>query len=302
MRYEISRKINLFLAKGLKVPRQRAQAIARGCNIAMAPFALAPRRAMADKIKAAPASSAIRIDPDEPHCITRFEGVAETAGAIARAKEIYDKARKGKGLEKFDGGKSKKDFLVYASQSEQTARHHELMRFAVARPILDAVTRYLGTVPIVNSVNIMISEPNQSAIGSQLYHLDFADDRQIKLFVALEDVTSEHGPFTYVSLAKTRELVAKTGYDRGRLTIEQVEHAIGAENQIPLICKKGEGILIDTSKCMHYGSKGNKYPRLMLQVQYTDYYVPEQPPAKWPVAELTRALNLDEVQVMALGG
>jgi len=301
MRYEISRRINLVLAKYLKVPRKLAQRIARGINFAMQPFAYGPRKAMAEKLTTTPAS-ALHIDAQTAFCTSQFDGIAEVEPALVRAKEIYNAAREEQNLQRFKGGRSKKSFLMYASQSEQSAQYDELMRLALARPVLDAVASYLGTMPILNSVNIMVSEPNDSAQASQLYHLDFADIHQIKMFIAIEDVTDEHGPFTFVPSDKTRELIKKTNYDRGRLTIEQVEEAVGADAQVSLICKRGEGLLIDTSKCMHYGSKGNKYPRLMFQVQYTDYYVPESPPTRWPVKELTQKLGLDPVQVMALGG
>jgi len=301
LRYRISRKVNLILAKFFKVPRKRAQLIAKGVNYALQPFAYRPRKEMAQKLKTTPASP-LHIDGTTAFCTTDFAKIPEVAPAIKRARQIYDDARAEESLKKSKGGKSKKEFLVYASQSHQSAGYDELMKLALARPVLDAVASYLGTMPILNCLHIMVSEPNDSAVDSQLYHLDFADVHQVKMFVAMEDVTDDHGPFTFLPCDKTLELIDRTGYDRGRLTIEEVEVAVGAETQISLTCKRGEGVLLDTSKCMHYGSKGNKYPRLMLMIQYTDYYVPEAPPTRWPIEELKQKHALDPVQVMALGG
>ena len=157
------------------------------------------------------------------------------------------------------------------------------MRLALARPLLEAVSTYLGSFPILNDVNVMVSLPNDSEVGSQLYHLDFADERQIKFFLNVDLVSEDNGPFTFVTASDTQRLIDKFNYDRGRLSIEEVTDAIGEDRQLKAVGPSGSGLLVDTSSCLHYGSNKNNTTRIVVLVQYTDYYVPEQPPTNWPL-------------------
>ena len=142
----------------------------------------------------------------------------KSAGAIAEAPSIYRAAAEKQALERVEGGTSRKAFMMQAAEGAAMNRYTDIMRAAVARPLLDAVTEYLGEVPILGNVTIMVSVPNNSQVGSQLYHLDFADEKQVKLFIYVDEVTQDNGPFTFTPISVTNELIKAYGYDRGRLT------------------------------------------------------------------------------------
>lgn len=302
LRYRLSRQINLFLAKSLKVPRVPAIRIARSINIAAAPFEQARRKKLAETIIAGRKGKPqrITIDATNGYRITGMSEVPEIGPAIAQAKAVYDKAVEAEGLALGNAGTSRKVFMQYASEGRDIAQYRDIMKLAVNRPVLDAVTEYLGEVPVIGNVMIMVSVPNETQVGSQLYHLDFADEKQIKFFTYVDAVTPDNGPFTFTPVPETAELVKTYNYDRGRLSIDQVQKAVGAEKEIQVTGPAGTALLCDTSRCMHYGSNRNKTTRIVILIQYTSHAVPEQPPVMWPVDELVRDLKLDDVQKMAL--
>ncbi|MEX2298755.1 MAG: hypothetical protein WD715_15180 [Dongiaceae bacterium] len=298
-RYATSRNLNLFLAKRLGVPRVPAIRISRAVSIGMNPFPYLHRPELARQMGAA-TGDAIAIDPARACAAIAPDRLREIAPAVKQGMEVFRESERTGALQRYDHGASRKEFLVYATQKRATAQYLDIMRLALARPILDAVSRYLGAVPILSDVSVMVSLPNLSEIGSQLYHLDFADDRQVKLFVCVDDVTDDHGPFTFLPGDESERVVEGLNYDRGRLTIEEVDRFLGPGREVRLTGQPGQGMLVDTSCCLHYGSRQNSKTRIMLLIQYTDIYAPELSPADWPVDTLVRALDLDEIQRLAI--
>jgi hypothetical protein len=302
LRYRISRKVNLFLAKKLKVPRLPAIRIARAVNIIARPFSQVQRRRAAEAISAARAGTkpTIVIDKKEGYAFTSPQQLPELGPAIAEARAIYQEAADKQALDRVEGGTSRKAFMMQAAEGAAMSRYTDIMRAAVARPLIDAVSDYLGEVPILGNITIMVSVPNESQVGSQLYHLDFADEKQVKLFIYVDEVTKDNGPFTFSPIGVTNELVKTYKYDRGRLTIDQVEKAVGPGKEIQVTGPGGTALLCDTSRCLHYGSNRNKTTRIVLLIQYVAHAVPEQPPAVWPIDEIARKIQLDDIQRMVL--
>jgi hypothetical protein len=301
-RYRFSRRLNLFLAKSLKVPRLSAIRIARSINIAARPFAHWQRRRAAEAIIGDRRSGLkkVSIDKRDGYAFVSADTLPEIGLAIAEAASVYAAAVKKQALALGDRGRSKKTFMQYAADGEETSLCRDIMKLALARPLIDAVTEYLGEVPIVGNASILVSVPNDSQVGSQLYHLDFADEKQVKLFVYVDAVTKDNGPFTFTPALVTEELVKIYNYDRGRLSIEQVQKAVGPDREIQVTGPAGTALLCDTSRCLHYGSNRNRTTRIVVLIQYVSHAVPEQPPVIWPVEELSRALKLDPIQKMAL--
>ena len=298
-RYATSRNLNLLLAKRLGVPRVPAIRISRAVSIGMNPFPYLHRPALARQLGAA-TGDAIAIDRTRACSAIAPDGLSEIAPAVRQGLDVFRECERIGALQRYDHGASRKEFLVYATQKRATAQYLDIMRLALARPVLDAVSRYLGAVPILSDVSVMVSLPNLSEIGSQLYHLDFADDRQVKFFVCVDEVTDEHGPFTFLPADESERVVEGLNYDRGRLTIEEVDRFLGPGRDVRLTGRPGQSMLVDTSRCLHYGSRQNSKTRVMLLIQYTDYYAPELSPAAWPVERLVRDLGLDDVQRLAI--
>lgn len=299
MRFALSRKLNIFLGKKVKLGRVPSLRIIRAVNLTLSPVSLFFRRQLARRILDA-GPPALRIPREGGYRFVQPDEVPELGPAIAKARQIYETAARGQDLSDYTAGKYKKDYLVNVLQGDAASAHDELMKLALARPIIDAATDYLGNIPFLGMVSVMVSPPNESQVGSQLYHLDFSDEHQLKFFVYLDDVDIDNGPFTFVPRDVTKKLIARTGYDRGRLTPEEVDAILGDDGQIRVTGPEGTAFLVDTSSCMHYGSNGNKATRVVLLIQYARPAAPGTVPLAWPVEEVAARLNLDEVQAAAL--
>ncbi|MEM8713268.1 MAG: hypothetical protein AAGG01_20170, partial [Planctomycetota bacterium] len=96
---------------------------------------------------------------------------------------------------------------------ERVASRPELVDSMVTDELLDCVSDYLGAVPVLRRVAIGYSpgQPEEADEdewgGSQLFHYDGEDDRQVKLFVLLSDVEDDrHGPLTFLPAAASRRV------------------------------------------------------------------------------------------------
>lgn len=196
-----------------------------------------------------------------------------------------------------------KDFLVSVIRNKEAFRHEGLMQLALSRPLLHLVSRYLGSVPMLSSIRLWWTPPNATATDSQLFHCDREDRRQVKVLINVKETTSETGPFTLIPADASERVKGKLGYSYKdyRLTDEQIR-ANGADAQsVPLIGPRGSAYCVDTSRCLHYGSRHNSKQRLLLMIQFTRYLAPNVTVPLWLPGTDGRHTELDELQRLVLG-
>jgi hypothetical protein len=155
--------------------------------------------------------------------------------------------------------------------------HSILQKFAQSPQILGIVSDYLGEVPIVSGVTIQITHPNKNAVGFQRFHIDREDRRQIKLFVAIEDVDEQSGPLHFLSAHQSEVLETNERHYAGRIDDEVVQRYAGREGLQVGTLNSGDGLFLDTCRCVHFGSRGNKKPRYFLVIQYPSRFAPVEP-------------------------
>jgi len=162
----------------------------------------------------------------------------------------------------------RKSYLFNMMRPQEVLDHPAFLSIALDGGILAAVARYLGQAPCLQKFSIMRSPPNSSTDGSQLYHYDHRDSRQAKLFLNLCDVTDAAGPTHFLSAADSKRIDAKVGYRQDRYTDDQIYSAVPQSRVINTVGPAGTGFLIDTARCLHYGSRGNSTDRLVLLASY----------------------------------
>jgi hypothetical protein len=169
--------------------------------------------------------------------------------------------------------KANKPFMVSLDAMDEISLDSPLLRFALRPDIVASTARYLGVVPILQYANVMYSshvaaEPSKS----QLYHCDSDEAEQVKVFVLCEEVTPASGPLTFVPAAQSQVVRDKTGYKyKSRLTDEAVHTAFGPGLTETALTGAPETIaFIDTSRCLHYGSRilDDSARRLVVMLQY----------------------------------
>ncbi len=168
---------------------------------------------------------------------------------------------------------AKKPYLLKLLEGKDIPRDSYMYKLATHPDILNCVSRYLKCFPILTYMAVWYSPNLPGEIkGSQKFHLDHEDYRQVKAFLFIEDIGPENGPFTLLpaddSLAVQNAVNYKMTPDEKQIEDEQVYKVTGNDNAVRFTGPAGTLGLVDTSRCFHYGSREGKSPRLLLTFQY----------------------------------
>jgi hypothetical protein len=127
-----------------------------------------------------------------------------------------------------------------------------LMRLARHRAMVRVVGDYLGCVPILLGVKLILKGPDSAHdFRPQSYHLDGEDFRQIKVLLAVEEIDADSGALHLVRADHSEEIQIRTGY---RLDSPPLDDAtVYAHGARPTICtgRWGTLLFVDTSRCFH---------------------------------------------------
>ncbi len=176
-----------------------------------------------------------------------------------------------------------------------------LTELVLSPALLETATCYLGEVPILAGVTIYASLPNSTLGGSQLFHLDKGDFRQVKFIFAIADVTEESGPFTFIPADKgaiAEKKLGETSY--GRVSDADIYGIVGEDAAVRCIGDSGSAVIVDTGRCFHYGSRNITKTRCLLQVQYLSRCSIGEPLFYLSQGRIEKLNNLTKLQKMAL--
>src|SRR5688572_11129845 len=82
-----------------------------------------------------------------------------------------------------------KDYLINHLTPDDLKTYPSFLDFASSDEMTAIAAQYLGMIPVLSVVELWKSNRGDvPEIGSQLFHLDNADDRQVKVFVHLCDI------------------------------------------------------------------------------------------------------------------
>ena len=219
-----------------------------------------------------------RLDRADGYAILAPGSIPNTDDIIALSVSLFEE--KQRQLEAGATHNPKKwAFLRSILTNQDLARNPQLVDFALSDSLLSLVTNYLGTIPHLNRIDLLYSVDHggEEAISSQIYHLDPEGTRQAKLFMNLRDVGPAEGPFTFIPAAETSRIVnaikksrpADTEMAAARYLDGELAAVGGMDKAISVAGPKGSAGLVDTSRCLHFGSrvKPGTY-RLCLYIQY----------------------------------
>jgi len=205
-----------------------------------------------------------RISMTDASCYARFDAskLSGVGSSIAELRSLGESW-------KLDKSRQKEGQLpINLLRTADLFQHRAFVDFAVHDEILAAVTAYIGQLPRLYNLTLWWSPPNQTAQGSQLYHYDHRDNRQAKVFINLNNVTKDSGPLHFLSAADCLKVDAKVGYSQGRYTDDDVYSAVPQSNVIATVGEPGSAFIVDTARCLHYGSRGNTLDRFVLLASF----------------------------------
>jgi hypothetical protein len=170
-------------------------------------------------------------------------------------------------------------FLRSVLTNEDLQQNPPLVDFALSDGLLSLVTNYCGTIPHLNRIDLLysVAHGGEDTISSQIYHLDPEGMRQAKLFLNLREVGPDEGPFTFIPASDSKRAInairvrraAEDELIQGRYLDRELAEVGGLDKAISVAGPKGSAALVDTSRCLHFGSrvKPGTY-RLCLYIQY----------------------------------
>lgn len=194
---------------------------------------------------------------------------------IKVCNSILDK--KGEDLSDWYAKNSKsksKSFFFNVLDKDDLLANPELLEFVLSEKILDCAINYFGFVPELCSLGLFVSPENKenNFLASQNYHLD-GENQHLKCYIYLSEVTKLNGAFTFIPKDKTDQLRIINGGKSKSCGLENQNllNAYDQEYSISLEGHAGSGGIIDTSSCLHYGSRCIEGSRIVFMFHFSAF-------------------------------
>jgi hypothetical protein len=200
-------------------------------------------------------------------------------------------------------------------------KYPSFLNFACSSDLIATVGRYLECIPALSTTlpsgirfvesNAAFDDQPDTPHDSQLYHIDYYSLPNVYVLVLLQDTGPEHGPWTFLPRSTSQKVKEALGYwgpDRGyRLSDEEVFSVADRGEVIEFTGKRGSVLFIESSGCMHFGSRNSILPRFQLMLGYTgacrtDFTEAFMPPVRYPVNEQDSQLRKMILQNSLLPG
>ena len=152
-----------------------------------------------------------------------------------------------------------------------------------ADPFVNIATSYLGTLPILDSCQFWYS-PNENNVltGSQMFHRDPEDYKQLKIFIPIEEIDETNGPLNVLD-AKNSDFVFDKLCLEGKITRRNQKIEDCMVNQLrdfkinKILLKKNQCAFVDTCRCYHFGSRKSFKSRKLIFLHFTTAFSGKTP-------------------------
>lgn len=207
--------------------------------------------------------------------LTEISKDKEFLNTVSLLKKKYDEIRS-KNKDLYSNHKNKKNYLLeYNFEFNQKVK-------IITDPFVDVATKYLGTLPILESFQMWYSpNDNDELIGSQLLHRDPEDFRQLKIFIPIEDIQIENGPLNVIDKNESKilydKLIEKKIIEKRNQKIDDKYARNLNLTKNKILLKNNQCALVDTCACYHFGSRKSSKPRKILFLHLTSGFSAKTP-------------------------
>ena len=171
---------------------------------------------------------------------------------------------------------SSKGFMVNHLENHHLREHSSFLDVALNPNIIRSAAEYLGCVPILSSIKVLVSSADDGTAGalksSKLFHLDQPDRPLFKVIVNLNKIDEDTGPFTFIKKSASLKAQSrlKSGWNRrSDLVLDKdIFDLVSANDVIKLTGEIGDAYFVDSSQCFHFGSRNQKRERRLLMMTY----------------------------------
>lgn len=176
---------------------------------------------------------------------------------------------------------SNKNNTLLSMPIDLTADSNDKVKaLALSDHLIEPITNYLGSLPALLGSYVWLS-PNDvdtSLVGSQFYHFDREDVKQVKCFIPLDDIDENSGPLNVVSALESHKFLKSWGNSGGQMSLKQrftdneVHTFVNRDQVVALTGSIGDVILVDTTNCLHFGSRRASKPKYHLTLHYVSAF------------------------------
>lgn len=192
--------------------------------------------------------------------------------SASRSPDVQCDLEKRQVSEAFKANKSKDYVINLVPPKAAHAADSPLVRLALDPNLLEIASGYFGLWPRLAAIYAWLNFPSGAAPqASQLWHRDPEDLKLLKVFLYLNDVDEDTGPFCYIPRSQPFGEYAGANpphKDRKRVLDEEMNPVLPPEKQMVCTGPADTMILADTVG-FHRGGNPRAKNRLMLTFTYT---------------------------------
>lgn len=186
----------------------------------------------------------------------------------------------------FDAGVKRgsvKPFYFNLIDRKDVIENPQMLTFALSLPLLSIVAQYSKVMPELSHMAIFYSGLTTGGSevkvrGTQVPHWDNHDRGHIKFFNFLDNVGENDGPLTVLPAEKSWWLRKKTGRRFGTWPVRndaEFYRYFSGKDLIPIIGTAGTAAFVDTTRCLHFGSRtlgtGRRRTFVVHYTRFADY-------------------------------
>lgn len=283
-----------------KLPFPLLKSIVNTLDALKKPLEWSVRRLAVLKIKLADEWKS-KLTSDKGYAVFKKNELPGIDKACEIALNIYNEKRE-QAIEKNKTDEQYNPFYVLLG-GEAFKNYPEIVDAALSKPLIGVISNYLGAVPALQDISLWLSLPsNKEGVSSNLFHLDKPDVHFVSLFINVKPINIENGPLTFIPADISHDVCIKTDYPaiyyngNGRLNDEEVMKHCERENVISLTGDAGESAIVDTSTCLHYGSRCEEGERVVLVFRYA----PKHKHYIESMGKLSATKDLDKIEKLIL--
>lgn len=300
--YGPGRSFRDIVCKRMGLPLRYGDRIVAAAKIAVSPLAYLHRRAWARRV-ASSVGDYIKIPENEGHVFLKPGELPHAESIISTCQTIYrDVKESGAPLDFSANNLFATDLKTRTTYPVDLGAVDGLLECALSDEMIAMVSEYLGEVPILASAQLYISRPGMTKrIGNSLFHRDRGDSRQVKIFVAINEIDGEAGPFTFIPPGPSAVIEKTLRPEAKRLSDEDVFAVVPKSEQLEFTGPPGSAVILDTSRCFHFGSRCKSKDRVVLLLQYLSRFAPGEPQTYfWDVRYDQDGYRNDEVKHLVM--
>lgn len=152
-----------------------------------------------------------------------------------------------------------------------------------ADPFADIATRFLGSLSLLDSCQFWYSpNKNEDLTGSQLYHRDPEDFKQLKIFIPIQEISEKNGPLSILNANDSDRLLndllkKKKIIKRNQKINDSEVEKYGNYKKHKILLNENQCAIVDTCRCYHYGSRKSELDRKLIFLHFTTAFSAKTP-------------------------